>query len=96
MVTGDYARLEQVVCNLVDNAINHSIDTQTVDIVLTENGVFNVRNFGDVIEPEDFADDIVADSVNSVGMFHFRILQEIALLEEIRMHGNVDILVDGR
>ena len=53
MVTGDYARLEQVVCNLVDNAINHSIDTQTVDIVLTENGVFNVRNFGDVIEPED-------------------------------------------
>ena len=53
MVTGDYARLEQVVCNLVDNAINHSIDTQTVDIVLTENGVFNVRNFGDVIDPED-------------------------------------------
>lgn len=53
MITGDYARLEQVVCNLVDNAINHSIDTQTVDIVLTENGVFNVRNFGDVIEPED-------------------------------------------
>ena len=53
MVTGDYARLEQVVCNLVDNAINHSIDTQTVDIILTENGVFNVRNFGDVIEPED-------------------------------------------
>ena len=53
MITGDYARLEQVVCNLVDNAINHSIDTQTVDIILTENGVFNVRNFGDVIEPED-------------------------------------------
>ena len=53
IITGDYARLEQVVCNLVDNAINHSIDTQTVDIVLTENGVFNVRNFGDVIEPED-------------------------------------------
>lgn len=53
MITGDYARLEQVVCNLVDNAINHSIDTQTIDITLTENGVFNVRNFGDVIEPED-------------------------------------------
>ena len=52
-ITGDYARLEQVICNLVDNAINHSIDTQTVDITLTENGVFNVRNFGDVIDEEN-------------------------------------------
>ena len=52
-ITGDYARLEQVVCNLVDNAINHSIDTRVIDITLTENGIFNVRNFGDVIEEEN-------------------------------------------
>ncbi len=52
-IKGDYGRLEQVVCNLVDNAINHSLDTQTIDITLTENGVLNVRNFGDVIEPEN-------------------------------------------
>ncbi len=51
--TGDYARLEQVVCNLVDNAINHSIDTQVIDITLTEKGILNVRNFGDVIEEEN-------------------------------------------
>jgi signal transduction histidine kinase len=50
---GDYARLEQVVCNIVDNAINHSIDTKEIDITLTDNAVLNVRNFGDVIEPED-------------------------------------------
>ena len=50
---GDYGRLEQVVCNLVDNAINHSIDTKEIDITLTENAILNVRNFGDVIEPED-------------------------------------------
>lgn len=53
MIKGDYARLEQVVCNLVDNAINHSLDTQIIDITLTEKGVLNVRNFGDVIEPEN-------------------------------------------
>ena len=40
-------------CNLVDNAINHSIDTRVIDITLTENGIFNVRNFGDVIEEEN-------------------------------------------
>lgn len=50
---GDLARLEQVVCNLLDNAINHSIDTREIDIVLTENAVLNIRNFGDVIEKED-------------------------------------------
>ena len=37
----------------VDNAINHSIDTKEIDITLTDNAVLNVRNFGDVIEPED-------------------------------------------
>ena len=52
-ITGDYARIEQVICNLVDNAINHSIDTQTIDITLTDKGILNVRNFGDVIEEEN-------------------------------------------
>lgn len=52
-VNADYSRLEQVICNLVDNAINHSVDTKIVNIFLDKNGKFSVQNFGDVIEPEN-------------------------------------------
>lgn len=52
-VNGDYGRIEQVICNLIDNAVNHSIDSKKIDIDLGMNGIFRVRNFGDVIEPED-------------------------------------------
>lgn len=52
-VFADYSRIEQVICNLVDNAVNHSIETKTIDISLDENKRFNVRNFGDIIDEEN-------------------------------------------
>ena len=52
-VNGDYGRIEQVICNLIDNAVNHSVDSKKIDIDFGMNGIFRVRNFGDVIEPED-------------------------------------------
>ncbi len=52
-VNGDYGRIEQVICNLIDNAVNHSIEHKIIDINLGMNGSFYVRNFGDVIEPEN-------------------------------------------
>ena len=53
VVNGDYGRLEQVICNLIDNAVNHSVESKTIDINLGMNGTFLVRNYGDVIEPEN-------------------------------------------
>ena len=50
-VNGDYGRIEQVICNLIDNAVNHSVEHRVIDIDLAMNGHFRVRNFGDVIEP---------------------------------------------
>ncbi len=53
IVNGDYGRLEQVICNLIDNAVNHSVERKFIDISLGMNGAFYVKNFGDVIEPEN-------------------------------------------
>lgn len=52
-VEGDFAGIEQVVCNLIDNAINHSDMSGPVKITLNEKGEFSVINFGDVIEEEN-------------------------------------------
>lgn len=52
---GDYARLEQVVCNLIDNAVNHSDPGSVIKICLkkTDCARFSVTNFGDVIDKEN-------------------------------------------
>lgn len=54
-VCGDCDRLQQVVCNLIDNAINHSGDEKTVSVTLTGGSkpTFSVHNTGDVIAKED-------------------------------------------
>lgn len=49
----DIGRVEQVLCNLIDNAVNHSVETRDIRITLSENKVFEVNNKGDVIEKED-------------------------------------------
>ena len=52
-VDGDVGRIEQVLCNLIDNAINHSVETKRVEVELMENKIFKVNNKGDVINQED-------------------------------------------
>ena len=52
-VVGDFSGIEQVICNLIDNAINHSDMSQPIKIVLNEKGEFSVINFGNVIEEEN-------------------------------------------
>ena len=52
-VSCDAGRIEQVLCNLIDNAINHSVETKVVKINLDSEGVFSVNNKGDVIENEN-------------------------------------------
>lgn len=54
-VTGDESRLEQVVYNLMDNAINHSGEAQHVAVILTggEKPRFSVINSGPAISEED-------------------------------------------
>jgi signal transduction histidine kinase len=53
-ITGDKDRINQAICNLIDNAINHSIENKEIFISLTNNEetLFKVTNFGDVIEKE--------------------------------------------
>ncbi len=53
IVNGDYGRIEQVILNLIDNAVNHSVESKKIDINLGINKVFLVRNYGDVIEKEN-------------------------------------------
>ena len=55
MITGDNDRLEQVLHNLIDNAINHSGEEKRVRISLTggTNPVFSVQNSGEPIDSED-------------------------------------------
>lgn len=52
---GDQMRLEQVVCNLIDNAINHSDQSAPIKICLERKdvGYFTVTNFGDIIEKQN-------------------------------------------
>ena len=52
-INGDFGGLEQVICNLIDNAINHSDMSQPIKITLNDKGEFSVINFGDVIEEEN-------------------------------------------
>ena len=52
-VNCDVGRIEQVFCNLIDNAINHSVETKIVKITLDENKNFKVNNKGDIIEQSD-------------------------------------------
>ncbi|MBQ2967709.1 MAG: HAMP domain-containing protein [Clostridia bacterium] len=54
-ITGDENRLEQVVYNLMDNAINHSGEAQHVAVILTggEKPRFSVINSGAPISEED-------------------------------------------
>lgn len=49
----DENRIEQVICNLTDNAINHSVETKIVTVTLEESGLLKIHNYGDVIEPEN-------------------------------------------
>jgi len=52
---GDYSRLEQVICNLIDNAVNHSTMKKLIKIRLEKRdcAYFSVTNFGDVIDKEN-------------------------------------------
>jgi len=56
IVKADKDRIMQVICNLLDNAVNHSIENKKIYVKLSiANGVpvFEVTNFGDVIEKEN-------------------------------------------
>ena len=55
LITGDNERLEQVMHNLIDNAINHSGEEGKVKISLSGgiNPVFSVKNSGQPIDKED-------------------------------------------
>ena len=55
MITGDNDRLEQVLHNLIDNAINHSGEEGEVHVSLTggTEPVFSVKNSGEPIDEED-------------------------------------------
>ena len=55
MITGDSDRLEQVLHNLIDNAINHSGDEKKVHISLTggTEPKFSVKNSGEPIDEEE-------------------------------------------
>ena len=52
---GDSLRLEQVVCNFIDNAVNHSDLSKPIKVVLEnkECAYFSVTNYGDVIEEQN-------------------------------------------
>ncbi len=52
---GDYSRLEQVICNLIDNAVNHSETGTPIKISLEKKSCayFSVTNYGNVIEKEN-------------------------------------------
>ena len=52
---GDSMRIEQVICNLIDNAINHSDLSKPVKISLkkTDFAYLSVTNFGDIIEKQN-------------------------------------------
>jgi len=54
-VKGDCLRIEQVICNLIDNAINHSDLSKPVKVTLekTDFAHFSVTNYGDVIEKQN-------------------------------------------
>ena len=54
-VSGDARRIEQVVCNLTDNAINHSDLSGPITISLKKNDTahLSVTNFGEVIDKEN-------------------------------------------
>ncbi|MBQ2897645.1 MAG: HAMP domain-containing histidine kinase [Clostridia bacterium] len=53
--SGDFARIEQVVCNLIDNAINHSDLSAPITVRLEKKdcAYFSVTNFGEVIDEEN-------------------------------------------
>lgn len=55
MITGDNERLEQVLHNLIDNAINHSDEEKTVHVELSggTNPVFSVKNSGEPIDEQE-------------------------------------------
>ena len=54
-VTGDKDRLMQVICNLLDNAINHSVENKQIFVTLSKKDTpfLEITNFGDVIEKEN-------------------------------------------
>ena len=53
--SGDKLRLEQVICNLIDNAINHSDLSKPVEIKLEKKDsvCFSVTNYGDEIDEQN-------------------------------------------
>lgn len=53
-VKGDKDRLSQVICNLLDNAVNHSRESKKIIIKLHNNSapVLEITNFGEPIEKE--------------------------------------------
>ena len=52
---GDEGRFEQVIYNLVDNAINHSVEHKEIDVTLSggSNPEIRIHNMGDAIPKED-------------------------------------------
>ena len=49
----DEGRIEQVILNLIDNALNHSVETKKIYVELNDKKIFKVKNFGDVIDKKD-------------------------------------------
>ncbi len=54
-ITADKDRIMQVICNLLDNAVNHSLENKHIYITLTQKDapLLEITNFGDVIEKEN-------------------------------------------
>ena len=55
VINADKDRISQVICNLLDNAVNHSLDNKHIyiNLIIKDAPVLEIINFGDVIEKEN-------------------------------------------